>query len=263
MKALAGVRIVSIALNAPGPLAVARLAAAGARITKLEPPSGDPLLAFCPAFYHELHRDVSVERVDLKNAERRERLWTLLRECDLLISSQRPSALTRLGLASESLSQVRWLNIVGEQAEPERPGHDLTYLARAGLLRDSLPVSLIADVLGSERAVSTALLLLRQPPGTHAHVGLFDSLDSLVAPLEHGLTSPGGRLGGGWPAYGIYSTKDGKVAIAALEPHFHERLYRALSLEPDSDLTHVMTTRTAEEWERWGADHDLPIARLR
>jgi hypothetical protein len=36
-----------------------------------------------------------------------------------------------------------------------------------------------------------------------------------------------------------------------------------LSLEPDSDLTHVMTTRTAEEWERWGADHDLPIARLR
>jgi crotonobetainyl-CoA:carnitine CoA-transferase CaiB-like acyl-CoA transferase len=263
VNALAGVRVVSIALNAPGPLAVARLVAEGATATKIEPPSGDPLCRFCEPFYAELHKNVSVERLDLKSAAGSARVHALLADCDLFVASQRPSALSRLGLTADALTDIRCLNIVGELAHPERPGHDLTYLARAGLLRESMPVSLLADVMGSERAFSAALLLLRQPPGTHTEVGLFDSLDSLLAPLEHGLTAPGGLLGGGLPSYGVYRTKEGMVALAALEPHFRSRLYDALSLELDADLTDVMMTRTATEWERWGEHHDLPIARVR
>lgn len=252
-----------MALNAPGPLAVARLAAEGARVIKIEPPSGDPLREFCRSFYDDLHQQVTVEQIDLKSPGGAARLGELLADADLFISSQRPSALARLGLTAESLSHVRWVNIVGERAQPEVAGHDLTYLARAGLLRESLPVTLLADVMGSERAFSAALLLLRQPPGARAEVGLFDSLDSLAKPLTHGLTAPGALLGGGLPAYGIYPAKDGRVAIAALEPQFRERLYRALAVEPGSDLTAVMLTRTAEDWERWGEEHDVPIARVR
>jgi alpha-methylacyl-CoA racemase len=263
VSALAGVRLVSLALNTPGPLAMARLAAEGARVTKIEPPSGDPLREFCRSFYDELHRNIAVEGIDLKSAAGHQRLRTLVAECDVFVTSQRPSGLARLGLTPDSLRDARWLNIVGERARPERAGHDLTYLARAGLLRESMPISLIADVIGSERAFSAVLLLLRQPAGTHAQVGLFDSLDSLLAPLTHGLTAIGGTLGGGLPAYGVYRAKEGMVAIAALEPHFRHRLYSALAIEPDGDLTNVMTTRTAEEWERWGEDHDLPIARVR
>jgi alpha-methylacyl-CoA racemase len=259
---LAGIRIVSMALNTPGPLAVQRIAAEGAHVVKIEPPAGDPLASIAPDWYAELHAQVQVERIDLKDENGRARRKALLSDADVFISSQRPSALSRLGLEARTLAHTRWLNIVGERANPEVPGHDLTYLARAGLLRDTMPVSLFADVMGSERAFSAVLLLLRQPPGARAKVGLFDSLDPLVAPRRHGLTTSGGILGGGLPAYGIYRTREGTVAIAALEPHFRAWLYEQLGLPIDSALDDVMLTRTAVEWEAWANANDLPLVRM-
>jgi crotonobetainyl-CoA:carnitine CoA-transferase CaiB-like acyl-CoA transferase len=251
-----------MALNVPGPLAVARLAAEGARVDKIEPPAGDPLQQVCPSWYAELHDQVHVERVDLKSHAGRDRLRELLQGADVFISSQRPSALARLGV-DESTLQVRWLNIVGDRTEPEVAGHDLTYQAKAGLLTGSMPVSLFADVMGSERAFAAVLLLLRQPTGARAEVGLYDSLLPLVAPLRHGVTAPGGLLGGGLPAYRIYHAREGVVAIAALEPAFRTRLYEGLQLPPDSPLDEAMLARTASEWEAWGRAHDVPIARVR
>ena len=55
-------KIVSIALNVPGPVAVARLVAEGARAIKVEPPWGDPLHGLCTRWYDDLHRGVEVER---------------------------------------------------------------------------------------------------------------------------------------------------------------------------------------------------------
>jgi crotonobetainyl-CoA:carnitine CoA-transferase CaiB-like acyl-CoA transferase len=261
---LAGVRVVTMALNLPGPLAVSRLAAAGAAVIKVEPPTGDPLATMCPAWYRELHHAVTVERVDLKSDEGRERMREWLANADVFVSSQRPTALARLGLDRAALAHLRWINIVGEIAQPEVPGHDLTYQARAGLLRGTmLPVSLFADIMGSERAFSAVLLALREPPGTYVNVGLFDSLAPLAATTTHGLTSPGGPLAGGLPTYAVYRTREGSVAIGALEPHFRQRLYESLALPLDSDLTAVMETRTAREWEQWARARDLPIAALR
>jgi crotonobetainyl-CoA:carnitine CoA-transferase CaiB-like acyl-CoA transferase len=257
---LSGLRIVSMALNVPGPLAVSRLHEAGAQVTKIEPLAGDPLERICNGWYTELHRGVAVERLDLKSAAGTSRMRALLNDADLLVSSQRPSALRRLGLDTTSLAGVRWLNIVGDRAQPEVAGHDLTYQARAGLLGETLPPTLLADVIGGERAFAAALLLLRQPAGAHDEVGLSDSLAPLVAPLAHGLTAPGGVLGGGLPEYAVYRAKQGSVAVAALEPHFRERLYAALGLAGSGDLAGAMLGRTADEWERWAREHDLPIA---
>ena len=252
-----------MALNVPGPLAAQRLAAEGARVVKIEPPSGDPLHEMSPAWYAEMHADVRVERVDLKRPDGRERLHTLLRSADVFLSSQRPAALARLGLDSASLAAVRWVNIVGDRTEPEVAGHDLTYQARAGLVQESMPPSLFADVMGSERAFSAVLMVLRKPAGAQVEVGLYDSLAPLLAPLKHGLTAAGGILGGGLPAYGIYQTRDGCCAVAALEPHFRAQLYQALELGPDAPLDEAMLARTAEEWEQWARDRDLPIAVVR
>ena len=264
---LAGVRVVSIAVNTPGPLAVSRLRDQAASVTKVEPPEGDPLREACAGWYHELHQDIVVERLDLKHDEGRTRMQQLLADADLFVASQRPSALSRLGLDADTLlapgsalTRLRHLNIVGELARPEVPGHDLTYLARAGLLGDEMPRTLMADVLGSEHAFATALLLLQQPPGARAEVGLFDSLAPLVAPLKHGLTRPGGRLGGGLPAYGIYDASEGRIAVAALEPRFRERLYRELGLAMSCDLAEIFRTRTAAAWEAWALERDLPIS---
>jgi crotonobetainyl-CoA:carnitine CoA-transferase CaiB-like acyl-CoA transferase len=267
MTPLTGTRILTIALNVPGPLAAARLRDAGATVSKIEPPGGDPLKEFCPTWYEQLHSGVSVERLNLKSPDGAARIRNLLAECDLFVASQRPAALERLGLDADTLTgdgstyrRLRHLNIVGELARPEIAGHDLTYLARAGLLGGELPRTLIADVIGSERAFSTALLLLHEPAGSRAVVGLFDSLAPLVAPLAHGLTAPGRLLGGALPAYGIYDTRDGRIAVAALEPHFRQRLYELLGASDHRGIAAVLRTRTAAEWEGWALSHDLPMS---
>jgi alpha-methylacyl-CoA racemase len=264
---LDGVRIVTMAQNVPGPLAAARLKQAGALVTKIEPPTGDPLLALSPAWHAELHAGISIERLDLKTETGQARMAALLRDADVFITSQRPSLLTRLTLDADSLRaripSLRVLRIVGSARAPEQPGHDLTYQAQAGLLGDAIPRTLVADVMASERAFAATLALLRQPPGSTMDVGLVESLDPLLAPLRHGLTVPGGPLGGGAPQYGVYAAKVGRVAVAALEPHFETRLYQQLNLPMRADASARFLERTADEWETWARERDLPIVAVR
>lgn len=260
---LDGVRILTMAQNVPGPLAAARLAEAGARVTKIEPPAGDPFLALSPAWYAEMHAGVTVERLDLKTAAGGARVAALLGDTDVFITSQRPSALARVGLDPDGLRSrmphLRMLRIVGSVREPEHPGHDLTYQARSGLLGNGIPRTLTADVMTSERAFAMTLALLRQPPGSVMDVGLVECLEPLLAPIRHGLTVPNGTLGGGAPRYGVYRARTGCVAVAALEPHFEARLYKELGLPAGADPSPRFLERTADEWERWAQERDLPI----
>jgi alpha-methylacyl-CoA racemase len=265
--ALSGCRLVSLAQNVPGPVAVARLVGFGAVAVKIEPPGGDPLAAFCRPWYDALHAGVERRTLDLKSAGGRQALDTLLADADVLVTSQRPTALARLGLDPSRVFSVaprlRLVRVVGETADPERAGHDVTYQARAGLVGDRLPATLLADMAGAERTVTAALVALRSAPGTIIDVGLRDVVEALAAPLAYGLTAAGGLLGGGLAAYGVYAARDGHVAIAALEPHFRTRLYDALALPLDAPLAEVMATRTTDEWDAFAAMHDLPIVVVR
>jgi len=264
---LDGIRVVTIAQNVPGPLAAARIRQAGAEVIKIEPPAGDPFLALSPAWHAEMHEGISIERLDLKTEEGRARLTVLLADTDVFITSQRPSALARLSLDPDTLClrspRLRVLRIVGTGRDPEQPGHDLTYQAQAGLLGDGMPRTLAADVMTSERAFAGVLSLLRQPPGSVLDVGLVESLEPLLAPLRHGLTAPNGTLGGGAPRYGVYAAKTGRIAVAALEPHFERDLYRHLDLPIGSDPSSCFLERTASEWEAWASERDLPIVAVR
>jgi crotonobetainyl-CoA:carnitine CoA-transferase CaiB-like acyl-CoA transferase len=261
------VRLVSLAQNVPGPVAVARLVQDGAAAFKVEPPQGDQLATLCPRWYQELHAGVRVARLDLKTEAGMAALKIELSQCDVLLTSQRPSALARLGLDAGALRSdcphLRYLNIVGDSANPEQPGHDLTYQAQEGLIGSGMPLTLAADMLGAERARAVAIELMQQPPGTSRGVGLADALRDLAAPLRYGLTTPGGPLGGGNPAYRLYAARTGTIAVAALEPHFRARLYRLLERPDGSDLSDVFGSRTAAEWEAWAIAHDLPLVALR
>ena len=264
---LDGVRVVTTAQNVPGPLAAARMRDAGAMVTKIEPLAGDPFLAVSPAWHAELHSGIAIERIDLKSTAGRERLTTLLRDADILLTSQRPSALARLGLDPASLRTVapslRIVRIVGSVADPERPGHDLTYQAQVGLVDDCVPRALLADVMASERAFSATLAVLRQPVGSVVDVGLVESLEQMMASLRHGLTIEGGVLGGGAPRYAVYETAEGRVAVAALEPHFERHLARELGAAAGSELAATFRTRSAAEWQRWAEQRGLPIVAIR
>jgi alpha-methylacyl-CoA racemase len=259
------VRVVSMAQNVPGPVAIARLAAGGASAVKIEPPGGDPLADICKPWYDELHAGIRVERLDLKSREGMARLKALLHDTDLFLASHRPSALRRLGLDAASLQSefpaLRHVNIVGDIATPEEPGHDLTYQGRAGLLRRDMPLTLIGDMVGAERAHAVMLSVMHEP-GASRVVGLFDALNDLSAPLRHGLTADGGHLGGGNPAYRLYRAREGMVAVAALEPHFRARLYEGLGLNDGADPSALFVTKTAAEWEAWATERDLPLVAL-
>ena len=176
--------------------------------------------------------------LDLKAEGGRAALERLLSAADLLVTAQRPSALARLGLGWEALHlrhpRLCQVAIFGFPApRQEEAGHDLTYQAEAGLLQPPrLPATLLADMAGGERAVGAALALLlaraRDGAGRLAEVALSDAVEALAEPHRFGLTRPGALLGGGAPGYALYRAADGWVAVAALEPHFLERLVAGL-----------------------------------
>src|SRR5262245_30281353 len=271
MKPLDNTRMLTLAINLPGPLAAARLRQLGAAVTKVEPPEGDPLAHARPDWYRRLHEGQEVVRLNLKDAEDRTRLETWLGRADLLLTSNRPAALGRLGLAWAELHtrypQLCQVAIVGYPAPREDlPGHDLTYQARAGLLTPPhLPRACVADLAGAQEVVGAALALLlareRGQGGQHVSVSLAEAAEWFAEPLRQGLTAPGGVLGGGLPGYQLYRAQEGWVALAALEAHFQRRLVGELGLACGSpeEFQRVFLTRTAREWELWGGQHDVPI----
>ncbi|MEP6800272.1 MAG: CoA transferase [Lapillicoccus sp.] len=271
---LAGLRVVTIAVNLPGPVAAARLVDLGAQVTKVEPPVGDPMAQASQSAYAELATGQEVVRLDLKDTADREQLGSLLDGADLLITSSRPSALDRLGLGwaqvHEAHPRLCVVAIVGSPSpDAEIAGHDLTYQAAFGLLDpDTMPRVLQADLAGAERTVTEGLALLvaraTSGVGGFAEVALSSAAESMARSLRWGLTVPGGPLGGGNPAYGIYPAREGHVAVAALEPHFRARLLESLEVDGSREaFTAAFATRTASEWEAWALERDLPLLALR
>lgn len=242
--ALHGVRVLSLALNLPGPAALMRCRQMGATCVKLEPPalgglSSDPMGHYAPTAYAQLHEGVAHVQADLKTPEGQETLHEELARADVLLTSFRPSALEKLGLSWERLhaSHPR-LSVVAIVGAPgvraEEPGHDLTYLAESGLVPGlDLPPTLYADMAGSLMASEAVLqaVLLRAAAsdgaGVLIEVALSEAARYLALPRQWGLTQPIGAVGGAHAGYRVYPCADGRVAIAALEPHFAQRLATA------------------------------------
>ena len=272
--ALSGVRIVSIALNLPGPACARRLADFGATVIKIEPPDtigGDPMREYARGYYDELHRGVEVHSLNLKSDEGRLALDDFLATSDVLITSQREAALERLSLNWDALSarfpRLCQIAIVGTDAGNDA-GHDLTYIAAAGLATPPhMPTTLIADLAGAERAVSAtfaALRMLNQTKrGTRTVVSLASAAHAFAGPHKHGLTRAGGLLSGGHPGYNFYPARDGWVVLAALEPHFAARVQAAsmVAFTP-ADLTDYFRQRDVQHWAEWAAQNDIPLATL-
>jgi crotonobetainyl-CoA:carnitine CoA-transferase CaiB-like acyl-CoA transferase len=137
MQPLDGIRVVSLAVNLPGPLAAARLAAMGATVTKVEPPDGDPLQRYASGWYAELTQGQQVLTLDLKDRADRTHASRLLAEADVLLTAMRPSALDRLGLQDDVDEHgLVLVEIVGHDGDrADEAGHDLTYQAAHGTLR--------------------------------------------------------------------------------------------------------------------------------
>jgi len=284
IKPLRGVRILSLALNLPGPAALMRLVQMGARCTKINPPAGDPMQHYTPEGYELLHKGVARKTLDLKTEAGQTALHKLLPHTDVLLTSFRPSALIKLGLGWKSLHKaypaLSLIEVVGAPGPlAEIPGHDLTYQAEVGLVNGmDLPPSLFADMGGalmaSEATLKAVLSRHSTGKGSRHEVALADAAAWLALPRQLRMTTPDGAVGGAHAGYRVYACKNGRVAVAALEPHFAISLCAVAGVtlaHPVKDLfkpaTHqaiaaFLASKTRQQLDKLAAAHDIPLLTL-
>ena len=295
---LKGVRILSLCPNLPGPSALQRCRVMGATCIKIEPPApttaasnstldvartGDPMSHYSPLGYQALHHGIRVLAVNLKSDAGQKTLQRELAKADALLTSFRPSALRKLALDWRVLHKryprLSMVAIFGDSgARAEEPGHDLTYMAQAGLLPAlEMPATLYADMAGAlmaSEAVLQAVLLQRQRnQGSWHEVSLTAAAAHLAQPRNWGSMASDSLLGGGHAGYRIYPCQDGRVALAALEPHFAQRLC-ALAGVAWTDISVMMQPATREKIAQFvacrccqsldelSAQHDIPLHTL-
>ncbi len=239
--------------------------------------------AYSPTAYAALHVGIRTRTLDLKTPVGQKSLQRTLAKTDVLLTSFRPSALAKLGLTWNGLRAVHphlsLVAIVGAPgARADEPGHDLTYLAENDLVTNlDLPATLYADMGGAlmaTEAVLEAVLQQRQNGvGKYFEVALAKAAAYLALPRHWGLTLPGTQIGGGHTGYKVYACKNGRVALAALEPHFARSLCTVagvtwstpatmMAASTHASIAHFVATRTRSALEKLAVQQDIPLYTL-
>jgi crotonobetainyl-CoA:carnitine CoA-transferase CaiB-like acyl-CoA transferase len=141
-----------------------------------------------------------------------------------------------------------------------------------------LPPSLFADmggaVMASEATLKAVITLKTTGKGTHHEVALSEAAAWLALPRQLGLTTPDGAVGGAHAGYRVYACKNGRVAVAALEPHFATRLCEAAGVtlaHPVKDLFKPATrqaiegffaSQTRAQLDKLATAKDIPLLTL-
>src|SRR5882672_7780578 len=163
---LAGIRVLDLSRLLPGPFASLVLADLGAQVDKIEDPAGGDYLRVMPPMHGDtssmflaLNRNKRSACLDLKMASGRAALLKLAAHYDVLLEQFRPGVLERLGLGHPTLRETNPRLIVcaltgyGQDGPlAQRAGHDLNYLARAGVLGMNGPAGAPPQVPGFQLA---------------------------------------------------------------------------------------------------------------
>lgn len=291
MGVLDGVKVIEVAGLGPGPFAGMMLADMGADVLRIDRTSTGGLQLGDPT-KDVLGRGRRSAALDLKSAEGVALLLDLVAEADVLIEGFRPGVAERLGFGPDVCHERNPRLVFGRmtgwgQDGPQAPraGHDLTYLATAGVVghvegpdgAPGIPMNLVGDFGGGGMLLVVGVLGALVERSTS---GLGQTVDAAIVDggalqmaMVYALRGqglwPGGRgqniLDGGAPFYANYRCADGRyVAVGALEPQFYATLMSGLGLEGEdiasgqwdlqrwpefaTRLAEVFATRTRDEW---------------
>jgi len=259
---LASLKVLDFSTLLPGPFASLLLADMGAEVLRIESPTRMDLLRVLPphdqgvsASHAYLNRNKRSLALDLKQPEALEVIKQLLQDHDIVLEQFRPGVMERLGLGYEALKAINpkliYVSITGYgQTGPyrDRAGHDINYLALAGLASytgraDSGPLPLgiqAADIAGGSLHGVIGLLaavIARQQTGQgqHLDVSMTDCAFSLNAMAGAGYLACGVEPGreeqmlNGGSFYDYYRSRDGRwLSVGSLEPAFMQQLCAAL-----------------------------------
>lgn len=306
--ALRGIRVLDVSRLLPGPFLTMVLADMGADVVKVEDPRvGDYLRAIPPAKGGVSGRFLAVNRgkrslaLDLKAPAGRDAFLKMAARADVVVESFRPGVIDKLGIGYAALAAANPKLVVCSisgygQTGPyaQRAGHDLDYIALAGVLAmggpaggaPQMPGVQIADLAGGALWGATAILGAlvgrdRTGKGAHLDISMTEGALALLA-AELGNMDCGAHptrgaetLNGGLACYGVYRAKDGRyLAVGALEPKFWIALNTAIGRAPNlaelvgkrddqertrAELAAIFATKTADEWNAVLAQHDCCV----
>lgn len=296
IPALTDYLILELTTQLPGPYCSMLLADLGASVIKVEPPGGDPLRRFPPAFA-SVNRGKRNIVIDLKKDAGGEVMRRLVRRADVVLEGFRPGVAGRLGVDYPSVKHLNpavvYCSISGfgqEGPYRNRAGHDINYLAIGGLLGrgdpPAVPPVLISDLssgLYAALAVSAALMH-RTATGEGRFIDLsmtdcilsWMALDIATAAQEPNAARQ--QFLGDIPHYGVFETSDGRYISLGIvhEDHFWIRLCDVLGLDDWRDwssekrlsraaviqgkLQAVFATDSCDEWDRRLREADVPCA---
>ena len=267
------------------------LADLGADVLRIDRTAGGGLQLGDPA-KDVLARGRRSAALDLKSAEGVEVLLDLVAEADVLLEGFRPGVAERLGFGPEVCHERNPRLVFGRMTgwgqdgpQAQRAGHDLTYLATAGVVghvegpdgSPGIPMNLVGDFGGGGMLLVVGVLGALVERATSGRGQTVDAAivdgGALQMAMIWGMRAqglwPNGRgrnlLDGGAPFYETYRCADDKyVAVGSIEPQFYAALMSGLGLEGEdiatnqwdlkrwpeftARLAEVFATRTRDEW---------------
>ncbi|MSP62996.1 MAG: CoA transferase [Myxococcales bacterium] len=306
---LRGLRVLDLSRLLPGPFCTLILSDLGARVDKVEDPHvGDYLRIFPPTKnglsgrFNALNRDKRSLCLDLKRPDGRAALLRLVEHYDVVVESFRPGVMDRLGVGYAELAarnpRVVMCSISGYgQSGPyrERAGHDLNYVALAGVLAMAGPTGgapvvpgvQLADIAGGALwgavGILAALLAAKESGrGRQVDVSMCEGALAFLIPDLGNLDANGlcptrsaELLNGGAACYGVYRTSDGRyLSVAPLEPKFWAAFNAAIGRPCDlselvgpravqervrGEIQAILGTRSRDEWEAVFAGADACV----
>lgn len=303
-KPLQGVTVIDFTRLLPGPLGTHFLSQLGARVIKIESPKRldytrfyDPKIDESSAMFHIMNLDKEQLVIDYETDEGYQKILDLIATSDILIEQFRPGAMASFNLDFETIKKVNpnivYVSITGYGQNGElhsKAGHDINYLATAGLLdlnRDEkgkpvIPGFQIADIAGGSymllSACTSGLLAqkIQQKP-QYIDLSLLDAtipLNVIAHSMAQGEASYKQTpiLSGMLVNYNVYECRDQKwIALGALELKFWNEFCRVVEKPewiaksemelidgffPKKDLELLFKTKTRDEWARLFENHD-------
>jgi alpha-methylacyl-CoA racemase len=260
MGVLDGIKILELARVAPAELPGMMLADMGADVLKIETPTEEreDQDARRRAAFAYVNRNKRSIALNLKAPEAQEVFKRLAAAADVIVEGFRPGVMKRLGADYEAIRAVNprivYCSLSGfGHNGPYRdlPAHDMNYLSLAGILgligepdrKPQIPLNIIADYAGASMHGALGIMLAlfareRTGQGQHVDVSYLDTSVALLAATPNmrffwsdGLAPRrgGGFLGGSYPYYAVYDTRDGKhLTIGCTEPWLWDNFCKAI-----------------------------------
>jgi alpha-methylacyl-CoA racemase len=261
MGVLDGIKVLEVARVPPAEMPGMLMADMGADVLKIETPepkrprSADEDRRAAFAFVNRNKRSMTL---NMKAPEGQAIFRKLAAGADVIVEGFRPGVMKRLGADYEAIRalnpRIVYCSLSGfGQDGPYRdyPAHDMNYLSLAGVLgligeadrKPAIPLNLVADYAGASLHGALGIVLAlfgreRTGRGQHVDVSYLDTSISLLAATPNmrfffsdGLAPRRGQgfLGGSYPYYAIYETRDGKLlTIGCTEPWLWENFCKAI-----------------------------------